>query len=1025
MYLNCHSFHSLRYGTIPLLDLIQQAVVCGVKTMALTDINTVTGIYDFTKSCHDVGIKPLVGIEFRCNHQLRYIGLAKNANGLAEMNRFLTQHNFEGTSLPLAAPEFKDVIIIYPYENRPAELKDHEYIGISPDQLAKLFLPQWKALIDKMVVLQSVTFRTKREFNLHKILRAIDTNVILSKLTEADYCKTSEVMIPLEELLSKFEEYPQIIEKTQNLMDQCHFEFDFKTPKNKKYYSGSRESDMQLLTKLAHEGLIKKYGIDNPQATARVEKELKVIDQLEFSGYFLITWDIIQYSMSQGFLHIGRGSGANSIVSYCLGITDICPIELDLYFERFLNVNRKSPPDFDIDWSWKERDTILRYIFDTYGTDHVAFCGTNVEFKYRSIFREVGKVFGLPKEELDALAKNPMQLHDSNQIVKLVQEYGMLLEKYPNQRSMHSCGILISEEPITNYTPLEMPPKGFPIVLFDMHIAEDIGFEKFDILSQRGIGHIDDSVKLIEKNQGIKVDIRDTAISKNEAKANHFLSHGKTIGCFYIESPAMRGLLRRLKCDNYKILVAASSIIRPGVAQSGMMKEYIFRHNHPDKFEYFHDVFKEQLGETYGVMVYQEDVIKIALHYAGLPAADGDILRRAMSGKGRSKAALQKVKDNYFACCAQKGHPVKLSEEIYRQIESFAGYSFCKAHSASYAVESYQSLYLKVYYPIEFMVAVINNQGGFYRTEVYVHEAKMSGATIQNPCVNKSDFETTVYGINVYLGFMHLEGLESKVANAIVKERQERGEFCSLEDFINRIPIGIEGIQILIFIGAFRFTGKTKNQLLVIARLILVNFKPENRNLMLLQEPIKEYTLPVLERSPFEDAFDEIELLSFPVSCTPFDLLQTNYRGDVMAKDLLKHHKKTVKMLAYLISRKHVPTKMGTMYFSTWVDIEGEYFDTAHFTKSLEKYPFQGGGCYLLLGTVEVDYHFPTITISKMAKMPFIPDPRYSNTSDRQYKVHELIREDVSMTQRAPYPQEHEINLPRHKMEVGPKKESV
>ena len=305
-------------------------------------------------------------------------------------------------------------------------------------------------------------------------------------------------------------------------MDQCHFEFDFKTPKNKKYYTGSRESDMQLLTKLAHQGLFKKYGADNPQAKARVEKELKVIDQLEFSGYFLITWDIIQYSMSQGFLHIGRGSGANSIVSYCLGITDICPIELDLYFERFLNVNRKSPPDFDIDWSWKERDTILRYIFDNYGADHVAFCGTNVEFKYRSIFREVGKVFGLPKEELDALAKNPMALHDKNPIVKLVQEYGMILEKYPNQRSMHSCGILISEEPITNYTPLEMPPKGFPIVLFDMHIAEDIGFEKFDILSQRGIGHIDDSVKLIEKNQGIKVDIRDTALSKNEAKANHF-----------------------------------------------------------------------------------------------------------------------------------------------------------------------------------------------------------------------------------------------------------------------------------------------------------------------------------------------------------------------------------------------------------------------------------------------------------------------------------------------------------------------
>ncbi|NWL02848.1 DNA polymerase III subunit alpha [Flavobacterium collinsii] len=1016
MYLNCHSFHSLRYGTIPLEELISKAAALGVRAMALTDINTVTGIYDFIKGCQAAGIKPIVGIEFRSEHQLRYIGLAKNAAGLAEMNRFLTRHNFENAPLTLSAPDFENVFVIYPLENVPAVLKEHEFIGIRPEQTPVLILSDWKNQIDKMVVLQPVTFRTKTEYKLHKILRAVDLNVILSRLGNPDYCRKTEVMVDLGRILKCYEGYPQIISNTEMIIEQCNFEFDFKTPKNKKYYTNNKKDDLQLLTTLAQKGLEWRYGKNNAEAKSRMFRELKVIDQLEFSGYFLITWDIIRFSNSQGFLHIGRGSGANSIIAYCLGITDICPLELDLYFERFLNLNRKSPPDFDIDWSWKERDIILEYIFSRYGYDHVAFCGTNVEFKYRSIFREVGKVFGLPKEELDALAKNPMTLHPANEVVREVQQYGMMLEKYPNQRSMHSCGILISEEPITNYSVLEMPPKGFPIVLFDMHTAEDIGLEKFDILSQRGIGHIDDSVKLIEKNRGIRLNIRDTSISKDEASCNSFLSMGKTIGCFYIESPAMRGLLRRLKCDNYKTLVAASSIIRPGVAQSGMMKEYIFRHNHPDRFEYFHPVFEQQLGETYGIMVYQEDVIKIALHYGGLPAADGDILRRAMSGKGRSKAALQKVKDNFFASCAAQGHPLALSQEIYRQIESFAGYSFCKAHSASYAVESYQSLYLKVHYPIEFMVAVINNQGGFYRTEVYVHEAKMSGAAVHNPCVNKSQLETTLYGSDVYLGFMHLQSLESKTAVLIQQEREKNGLYKSLEDFINRIPIGIEAIQILIFIGAFRFTGKTKNQLLVIARLILVNFKPENRAPMLLHEPVKEFVLPQLERSPFEDAFDEIELLGFPVSCSPFDLLQTPFRGSVMAKDLLDHHKKQVRMLAYLISRKHVPTKMGAMYFGTWIDAEGQLFDTAHFTDSLAMYPFQGGGCYLLLGSVEVDYHFPTITVTKMAKMPFIPDPRYEQENDWKYRAQQRIRDDVSMTHRAPYPQEHEINIPRLKM---------
>lgn len=482
MYLNCHSFHSLRYGTIPLDELILQALNYGVKAMALTDINTVTGIYDFITQCKIVNIKPLVGMEFRSGNDFRYIGIAKNTDGLAEMNRFLTHYNFKDIPLPLVAPEFESVIVIYSFTNAPSKLKTNEFIGIRPEEVGKLFA--YKGSKEKMMILQPVTFRTKKEYRLHKILRAIDNNILLSKLDASHTATSSEIMVSEERLLEAYKNYPKLIVNTQSIIDSCDFQFDFETPKNKKHYTNNRENDKALLTSLAHQGLLWRYGKNNIQAKERVKKELKVIDHLEFSGYFLITWDIIRYSNSRGFLHIGRGSGANSIIAYCLGITDICPIELDLYFERFLNENRKSPPDFDIDWSWQERDTILEYIFNRYGSENVAFCGTNVEFKYKSIFREVGKVFGLPKEELDHLAKNPMRLQQTNSVVREVQEYGMLLEKYPNQRSMHSCGIIISEEPITNYTPLEMPPKGFPIVLFDMHIAESIGFEKFDILSR-------------------------------------------------------------------------------------------------------------------------------------------------------------------------------------------------------------------------------------------------------------------------------------------------------------------------------------------------------------------------------------------------------------------------------------------------------------------------------------------------------------------------------------------------------------
>ncbi|OPB94574.1 DNA polymerase III subunit alpha [Elizabethkingia ursingii] len=1016
MFLNTHSYHSLRYGTLSVEQIVKQAHELGIKELALTDINTITGIYDFKRECEKYSIKPVVGIEVRKEGKLLYITIAREFSGIGEVNKMLTAYNFGVADLSNRAPDFKEVFVIYPLDNMPEILKEHEFIGIREEEVNFLIRPEFEKYLHKMVILCSITFRTKNEYNLHRILRAIDRNTLLTKLKEGDICRKTEYLKKEKDIIEVFKHYPQVIKNTQWILYTSGFEFSFKEVRNKKYYTHSKQTDLKFLKRLAFLGLKKRYGENHPQAKARVEKELKVIDELNFCAYFLITWDIIRYSNQRGFMHVGRGSGANSIVSYCLGITDICPLELDLYFERFLNLNRKTPPDFDIDWSWQQRDEILSYIFNKYGKDHVAFCGTNVEFKYKSIFREVGKVFGLPKEELDELALKPLEAHEKNTVVKLVHKYGKLLEKFPNQRSMHPCGILISQEPITRYSTLEMPPKGFPIVQFDMYVAEDIGLEKFDILSQRGLGTIDDTVTLIKENTGVDVDIRNTSLSKNETKANEYLAKGNTIGCFYIESPAMRGLLRRLNCDNYRTLVAASSIIRPGVAQSGMMREYIFRHNHPDEFHYFHPVFKEQLGETYGIMVYQEDVIKIAQYYGGLSLADGDILRRAMSGKGRSLSALEKVKSHFFESCEKLGHPEDLSKEVYRQIESFAGYSFCKAHSASYAVESYQSLYLKVYYPLEFMVSVINNMGGFYRTEVYVHEAKMSGATIQPPCINTSRYKTTLKEKDIYLGFMHLDGLEKRLAMEIEKERDKNGLYKSLEDFLRRISVGIETLQTLIFIGGFRFTTKSKNELLVEARMLFINYKPENRGLILFQEPLKEYHLPKLMREKLEDAFDEIEILGFPISFTPFDLLKTKYRGSVFVKDLLLYHKREIKMLAYLISRKHVPTKKGTMYFGTWIDTNGDYFDTAHFADSLKHYPFQGGGCYLLLGTVEVDFHFPTITISKMAKMPFIADPRYAYDEEKRYDTYKRLREDVSMTHRKPYPQEHEIGLPRNKL---------
>ena len=345
------------------------------------------------------------------------------------------------------------------------------------------------------------------------------------------------------------------------------------------------------------------------------------------------------------FFFVGRGSGANSIVAYCLQITDVDPIELDLYFERFLNPSRSSPPDFDLDFSWKDRDEIIDYVFKRYGREHVCLLGSYTTFQSKAILRELGKVFGLPKEEIDQLDKGNLK---DDKIQRQIEYYGNLLRNFPNHLSIHAGGMLISELPIYHYTATELPPKNFYTSQIDMFLAEKIGLFKLDVLSQRGLGHIKETLDIVKKNKQVSINIHDIECFKKDPMLAAQIRKADTIGCFYIESPGMRQLLKKLECDDYLTLVAASSIIRPGVAQSGMMKQYIYRFHHPDDFDYLHPKMKELLEETFGVMVYQEDVIKVAHHFGGLDLEEADVLRRAMSGKYSGRKQFEDYQNQVF-----------------------------------------------------------------------------------------------------------------------------------------------------------------------------------------------------------------------------------------------------------------------------------------------------------------------------------------------------------------------------------------
>ena len=1012
MYLNCHTGFSFKYGTLPVKTLFEEAKRYSIHKLALTEINNTSsylemlricderkpranGLTKFGKPAYELDIA--VGVEFRNNNEFLYIAIAKNNNGFEAINRFLSFHNKEAKPLPIRAPELKNIFVIYQFGKiDPDQLKEYEFIGVTLHDLrAYTMHPLRKRYGHKFVLLHAVTFlppekiRDKksgkekvvyRDHNTHRLLRCIANNTLLSKLPPHHQAGKDEFMLSENELAKHVEQFPELISNAKLLLDQCSIDCKLGEDKNKTFFTSSVEEDLNYLRLETAKGYAIRYGQDLTIWRSHIEKELSIIAKKKFTAYYLISYDLICFAKQQGYDFVGRGSGANSTVAYCLGITNVDPIELDLYFERFLNEERTSPPDFDIDFSWDNRDAVYEYLFKKYGYDYVSLLGTHVTYQGKSIIRELGKVFGLPKDEIDELVENRKREIDRDDISKLIFAYAEYIvgKELPANISIHAGGVLITNKPIYAYTATEFPPKSLPVTQFEMHAAEDFGIYKFDILSQRGLGHIKETVKHVKRNKGIDIDIYQFTKFKEDEKIKDLMRHSKAMGCFYVESPAMRMLLGKLRCEDYLTLVAASSIIRPGVASSGMMKEYIERFHivrNGGTYQSIHPKMDEIMKETYGVMVYQEDVIRVAHFFAGLTLTEADVLRRGMSGKYRSREEFQGVKDRFFAGCLERGYDPKVTNRVWFEIESFAGYSFAKGHSASYAVESYQSLFLKAHYPLEFMVGVINNFGGFYRTEFYVHEARMNGAIIEAPCVNHSEHLTTIYDNQIYIGFIHLKSLETKVAQYIAAERHQNGEYKSLDNFLRRAPgIGLEQLRILIRIGSFRFTQKTKQQLLWESMLYFSNAKSKpTTTIDLFDTEPKVYPLPELKRNPLEDAFDEIELLGFPL-CNPFDLLAIDNHGDTAARELSNKKGKQVRMVGYIVTTKDAYTMKTKehMAFGTFYDVNGEVFDTVHFPNSAKQFPFRGRGFYEMKGKVTEDFGVYAIDVQWMDKLPMV-----------------------------------------------------
>ncbi len=1031
----------------------------------------------------------------------------------------------------LGVTKTPDAFFILPLTTPPRALHPNEYIGVRPAELTRLPFSPWVKHSEKLVAWLPVTFPRSTgpvPFNTHRLLRTVARNTLLSQLPLEELAAPDEHFRTPEEVQRLYRDFPALVRNAERLLDQCTVAFDG-SDKTPKVFGSSAAADREALHGLAREGLRRRYPAAAPKVTARLAHELEVIERMGFISYFLINHDIVRHAQGRGFFHVGRGSGANSLVAYCLGITDVDPIELDLYFERFISTARKKPPDFDIDFSWKDRDEVFRYIFCKYnGPDgsargvphfHAAQVATYTTFQWRGAVRELGKALGLPPAEIDALSEGgghygggrPSELVRSGQadrVARAVVRYARRIIGMPHQFGIHVGGILVSEAPITSYSALHRPPKGFPVVQFSLLEAEDLGLHKFDILSQRGLGHIRDAVEMVEGDQGIRgsedqgirrsedqgiggdcsksakgakddggirvahhrgtegteedrssctvdpmgrrnrhsvaraeaaITIHDIPRFKQDPAIKRLLRTGDTVGCFYVESPAMRMLLKKLKVEDYLTLVAASSIIRPGVAESGMMREYILRHNNPERVRRAPKALLDIMPETYGVMVYQEDVLKVAHHYAGLSLEEADTLRRGMTARFRERPEFKAVEEKFFANCKARGHPDEQAREIWRQIESFASFSFAKGHSASYAVESYQSLWLKAHHPLEFLVAVANNFGGFYSTEFYLHEAKRHGAVIEAPCVNRSGELCVLRGSDdqmirrsddqkmelaggaegdrssctvdpwgrrdrcfIFIGLANIKSLTAETVQLILHQRERHGPFAGLEDLLRRVPLPLEQARILIRTGALRFTGRSKPQLLWDLALLHAAKAQVPAMADLFIAKVEEPALPELHHYPLSDAYDELELLGFPL-CDPFALVeeatsfglramsrepraahgpQLTARGSwpttILAREMPAHIGKRVAMLGYMVHVKSTTTHHGErMTFGSFIDTAGDLWDSTQFPAVAARYPFRGRGVYRLTGIVEEEYGHCALRTQSVEKLPWKPDPRY------------------------------------------------
>lgn len=995
IHLHVHSSLSPGWGVLAPEALCAEAARLGFDTLAITDRNGLYGVPRFLDAAREAGIAPIIGTE-AVTLDSRAVLLAADKEGYANISRLLSDlHCEKGFDLCGALARYRRGVVVLSDDARilstlKAVSAERLFVELSPGHDMHRALALSRDLGLPPVATARALVRAPHpaaqsplsdDFHLHRVLRAIHLNTKLSRLTPDQTGCASDALYGADQMADFFPHCPQALENSARIAAMCRREWDFSTTIFPAFRELDNDDAFAALKSRARSGALWRYCLIDEKVEARLDKELAIIREKGFAHYFLVVEEITRQSQRT----CGRGSAAASLVAYCLGITHVDPIRHNLFFERFLNEGRSDPPDIDVDFPWDERDAILDFAFARYGARRAAMVANQVGFKGRSALREVAKVYGLPDCEIKEMTERVSGFWRPEQTAAAMSEHPLFqgeslspdwLEIVATARrlngqlrhlSLHCGGLVIVPDEIRRYVPVEISHKGLPVIQWEKDQAEDAGLVKIDILGNRSLAVIRDAMASVKEQTGVEIDYASWRPLEDE-RTRSLMRRGLTIGCFYLESPSVRLLLRKIwsstappetfDADLFEVLVQASSIIRP--AANSFIQEYVARMQ-GKKWQHLHPLLEGVLGETLGIAIYQEQITQIAMELAGFSASEGDQLRKVITKKHKEKR-LADFRAKFIAGGRERGVSGPVLDAIWEQILSFAGYSFCKPHSASYALLSAKAAYMKANHPAQFMAAVISNQGGYYSPFAYISEGRRLGLAILPPDINESEYHYLGKEKTLRIGLMQIDGFTREGAKRLFRERRGGGRYASFADFLRRSGVQRADAERLVKAGCFdALEGLERRPALLWE---LLHFQQQDTALLFEQKTALPQAHPYDADTVLRQ---EVEALGFLASRHPLSLYKAQWQRHrpIRAAELIKHSGKWVTMVGWWITTKMVEDKHGRpMEFVSFEDVTA-IFDATFFPDVYARFcrKLSQRRPYLLKGVVEEEFGVATLRV--------------------------------------------------------------